>query len=323
MKRILITGANGFVGSYLTQYLQEQGYSVTAMVRNSANCKLLFPHIQQIKTDYSQEDLNTAFSGQDIIIHCAALVRARNWNEYYQANVELTKKVMYAYQLNETNSQLVMLSSQAAAGMAAPCQAKKETDPCNPITDYGRSKRIAEHLLIDGCLKPWTIIRPASVYGPGDKDFLSFFQAIQKHLSVNLGKPDKRISFVYVRELADLISKVLEAKASHYQIFFASDGKTYNQSDFVDALHKVIPTWTLQLQLPDSLLIPIAALSEMGGFLTKKAPVLNWQKKDEITGKNWVVSNEKAKSLLGFKPKPNMVNNLKETYEWYQDKGWL
>ena len=73
----------------------------------------------------------------------------------------------------------------------------------------------------------------------------------------------------------------------------------------------------------DILLVPAAALSEIGGYITKKAPILNWQKKDEIMGKNWVVSIDKAKSLLGFDPKPNLVSNLQETYRWYKSKGWL
>lgn len=321
--KILITGANGFVGSYAAGYLHDMGHEVSALVRHTAQCGLIPPHIHQIRTDYSPENLAEALSGHEIIIHTAATVRARSWDEYRRVNVELTRKLTDAFNACSDTKHFIFLSSQAAAGMAETGMEKHEDDPCNPITDYGRSKRLAEHEIMKSCMKPWTIIRPSSVYGPGDKDFLLFFQAVQNHVSVHIGNPEKRISLLYVRELAELLNLVIMNQASYQQIFFASDGEIYKQDNFIDTLQQVIPSWTLQLHLPDLLLYPFAAFSELGGFLRRKAPVLNWQKKDEILGSNWVVSIDKAKSLLGFQPVPKLTANLRETYSWYKAKGWL
>ncbi|HNX01189.1 MAG TPA: NAD-dependent epimerase/dehydratase family protein [Candidatus Cloacimonadota bacterium] len=323
MKKILITGANGFVGSYLAQFLSLQGYEVTALVRHTAKCELLPANVRLIRTDYCAYDLIKAFIGQDVIIHTAATVRARKWDDYYDINVSLTEKMIEAYHQSEDPTHFIFMSSQAAAGMAQTGQQKHEDDPCTPISDYGRSKLLAEQKIRELCTKPWTIVRPASVYGPGDKDFLIFFKTVKNHFSLHIGNPNKNISLIYVNELAEFIQRVMESKESHNQIFFASDGHTYKQDDFVNGLEHVIPTWTLEVHIPDLILYPAAAFSEIGGFITKKAPVLNWQKKDELLGKNWVVSIEKAKNLLGFDPEPNLISNLQNTYKWYKQKGWL
>jgi nucleoside-diphosphate-sugar epimerase len=323
LKRILITGANGFVGSYLSRFLQKAGYEVTALVCPTADCALLHPETKSLKCDFEHSQLQEILASQDVIIHCAALVRALCWDDYYQANVALTAQLLALYNQLAKPAHFIYLSSQAAAGMAAPGQLKTETDACLPITDYGRSKRLAEHHIMQHSKKPWSIIRPTSVYGPGDKDFLLYFKLVNRHLALTVGPDKKQLSFIYVEELANLIQRVIETPQAQNEIFFAADGKTYRHADLVHALQQAIPNWSISFRIPDTCMKPVALVAEINGRIRKKPPVLSLQKSREIAGENWTVSIAKATRILGFKPQPDLERHICETLHWYRAKGLL
>jgi nucleoside-diphosphate-sugar epimerase len=206
--RIVITGANGFVGSNLTRYLMNAGHEVTALVRKTAGVKLLPIKSRIVEVDYCDtESIKAAIANQDIVIHTAALTRATSWQQMKECNLGITEHIIEAVNASDSIKQLIFLSSQAAAGMGDRHKPKTEEDLPKPITWYGKSKLLAEEAIKNRLLKEYTIIRPVSVYGPGDKDFLQTFKMMKNHISVSLGIKDKYISLIYIDELILFISK--------------------------------------------------------------------------------------------------------------------
>jgi nucleoside-diphosphate-sugar epimerase len=322
--RIAITGANGFVGSNLTRYLMKKGFEVTALVRRTANVSLL--PIKCTVTEIDYNDLNSiqsALAGHDIIIHNAALTRADNWEEMKDINVGLTEKVVEAVNHAESVKQLIFLSSQAAAGLSDKNKPRTEEDIPQPLTWYGKSKLMAEEIIRNRTEKHWTIIRPVSVYGPGDKDFLHTFRMMQNHLSVSLGLRDKFIALIYIDELNLFISKCLENEKAFGQVFFASDGMIYSHKMFSEAMQNAVHTFSLHLAIPDFFVFYCAALGELKNKLQPKSSILCMQKFKELQGRYWTVSIDKARRLLEFNPKPNLANQLHKTWIWYKEQGWL
>jgi nucleoside-diphosphate-sugar epimerase len=322
--RIAITGANGFVGSNLTKYLMKKGHEVTALVRRTANVSLL--PIKSTVAEIDYHDLNSiqsAFAGHDIIIHNAALTRADNWEEMKDINVGLTEKVVEAVNNSDTVKQLIFLSSQAAAGMGELNKPKTEEDIPQPITWYGKSKLMAEEIIRNRLTKNWTIIRPVSVYGPGDKDFLQTFKMMKNHLSVSLGLRDKYISLIYIEELNLFINKCLDNEKAWGQVFFASDGQVYTHKMFSDAMQSAVHTFSLHLAIPDALVFYVAALGELRNKIQPKSSIVNMQKFKELQGRYWTVNIDKARRLLDFNPKPNLAHHLNTTWIWYKEQGWL
>lgn len=322
--KVAITGANGFVGSRLTRFLMNHGHDVTALVRASADVSLLPVKSKIVSIDYNQADeILRIFEGFEIIIHCAAIVRSLNWDDMHSQNTLLTQRIVEAVNNCSSISQIVFLSSQAAAGMGERNKPRIETDPPKPITWYGKSKLMAEDSIRSHCHKDWTIIRPCSVYGPGDKDFLHTFRLMKNHLSFSLGWMEKHMSLIYVDELCSMINLSLGNEAAFKQTFFASDGGEYTHKDFMEAMQTAVQTVSLHISLPDFALFPIAALGEIRSRINHKAEVVSLQKFKELKGRYWIVNIDKSRKLLGYHPKPNLSKNLHSTWVWYKEQGWL
>lgn len=322
--KIAITGANGFVGSSLTRYLMKRNFEVTALVRKTANVSLLPVKARVVEIDYSsQESIQSGLAGQEIVIHCAALTRAASWEEMKEINVGLTEKVAAAVNKSDSVRQLIFLSSQAAAGMGTFNKPKTEEDVPQPVTWYGKSKLMAEDFIRNAIRKDWTIVRPVSVYGPGDKDFLQTFKLMKNHLSVSLGIKDKYISIIYIDELCQFISKCIANKAAFGQVFFASDGQTYTHKMFADAMQNAVHTFSLHIAVPDALAFTVSAFGELRNRFQPKSSLVNLQKFKELQGRFWTVSIDKARRLLGYDPKPNLIHHLHTTWIWYKEQGWL
>jgi len=322
--KVAITGANGFVGSSLTRYLMKRNYEVSSLVRKTANVSLLPVKAKVVEIDYSSEEsIQSGLADQEIVIHCAALTRADNWDEMKEINVTLTEKVIEA--VNKTGSvrQLIFLSSQAAAGMGSFNKPKTEEEIAQPVTWYGKSKLMAEELIRSRTQKDWTIVRPVSVYGPGDKDFLQTFKLMKNHLSVSLGIKDKYISLIYIDELCQMITKCIDNKSALGQVFFASDGNIYTHKMFADAMQNAVHTFSLHIAVPDALAFTVSAFGELRNKFQPKSSIFCLQKFKEMQGRFWTVSIDKPRRLLGFEPKPNLTHHLHTTWIWYKEQGWL
>ncbi len=322
--RIVITGANGFVGSNLTRFLMKKGHDVTALVRKTANVSLLPIKSKIVEIDYcNAESITEAIAGQDIIIHTAALTRANNWLQMKEINVGVTEKLVEAINHSETVKQLIYISSQAAAGMGERYKPKTEEDLAKPITWYGKTKLLAEEVIKNRMLKEWTIIRPVSIYGPGDKDFLQTFKMMKNHLSVSLGIKDKFISLIYIDELMQFIGKCIDNPVAYHQVFFASDGMTYTHRMFSNAMQSAIHTYSLHLTIPDALVFYVATLGELKNKFKPRSSIVTLQKFKELKGRYWTVSIDKARKLLDYHPKPNLTHYIHTTWIWYKEQGWL
>ena len=317
MEKILISGANGFIGSMLSGKLSQK-YDVTCLVRKNADTSLIPYRCHIFKVDYSDtQTLQEIFDKSDVFIHCAAATRAKNWEQIKKINVALTRQMIDATNKSSQMKQFIFLSSQAASGYSKPNIPKTEDDVCNPISLYGKSKLAAENTIKQHCKIPYTIIRPASVYGEGDKDFLQYFKLIKKHLAFFTGFDSFNISLIYVKSLINLIDLTILNKMSYNEIFFASDG-IYTLSEFVKNLEEITKIKAIKIKIPLFILDIIAFFAQILSIFHKRPLLLNKEKVKEIKIRWWIVSNEKAKEILRFEPSDNILNNLSNTYNWYK-----
>ncbi len=325
MKKIVITGSNGFVGSSLARNFFEQRFDVTCLVRFGSNTELIPKECKIYRMNYNNTaEMLEIIEGSDILIHNAASTRAMNWKQFKKVNIDLTEKMLNICNNTKSLKQFVFISSQAAAGPAKDEKhPKKESNRCFPVTMYGKSKLLAENLIKKKSEKQWTIIRPASVYGPGDKDFLQYFKLIKKHLALHIGFKDKYMNLIYIDDLVEMIAKTLGNKKAYNQIFFASDGKTYTLKKFVKSLSLALNTYSITINIPEFMLYPIALTGDIFSIFNKRPSLINREKIKELKTNFWLVNNDKAKNLLGFKSKGNIEHHLETTYKWYKEKGWI
>ncbi|MDY6941348.1 MAG: NAD-dependent epimerase/dehydratase family protein, partial [Cyanobacteriota bacterium] len=181
--KVLVTGANGFTGSYLTKHLVEKGYDVRVLVRKNANCAALegLP-IEYVYGDLADDSpIDEALNNIDIVYHIAALFRAENVPKQYfwDVNVSGTRKVLEAAKRAEVK-RFVHCSTVGVQGEIKNPPAKEE-DPYSPGDYYQDSKKDGEVLALEFFKKenlPGTVVRPVGIYGPGDLRFLKLFKYI-------------------------------------------------------------------------------------------------------------------------------------------------
>ncbi len=322
--RIAITGANGFVGSNLAEYLQSIGHDVCSIVRQSADLSLIDDSAELRYVDYNdRSSLIGAFSECDILIHNAGLTKATSMQQMYLANVQTTVSVLDAVEKLPNLKRFIYISSQAAGRPSHNLVPVTEEQKSLPLTWYGKSKLFAEQHIRTNCKIPWTIIRPASVYGGGDKDFLELFKLITKGINIQIGYQDKYLSLIYIKELCEFIALSIACNAAENQIFYAADGYVYRQNDISDAIMTVLDKKCYKLKVPMALFTAIAKAGDAIGLMKGSAQLINTQKHREITAPGWICSIAKAKELLSWNPRAKLIQNIEETVRWYKENSYL
>lgn len=333
-KRIIITGANGFVGSNLTKYLsQDSSLEVYAMVQPNAPVNFLKDF--QYKDDsqekwfeiiegnlLDEDSIVEAFEDKDVVIHLAGFVS--DWGEkkrFMQMNVEGTKKILRAARIVKA-SRVLYLSSLAVHGFGGHTYENEQAPYAKKNYPYGESKKIGEELVLEWIANnpeaDGAIIRPGFVvYGRYDKN--SFILAIDvinsgKFAFINGGK--RLISYVYVENLCYGISQLIQAQKI---------GGVYNILDGNMTWREWIAKWeqavgrkVTKISVPYVFLVPITAA--MVGFYKllriKKSPPLNFYRIN-IMRKDLAFTNTKIKSELGYNPPIEIDEGINRTLEFY------
>ena len=145
--KVLLTGATGFVGSHIVEELISNKHDIIAIIRKSSNLKWIKDY--PVQFEYCSlndvETLSKIVSSVDVIVHCAGVVRALNWDGYYNTNVIGTQNLVQAALKNKDNiKKFIYISSQAAMGPSQTENPKLLTETENPVSNYGKSKLLAE-----------------------------------------------------------------------------------------------------------------------------------------------------------------------------------
>ncbi len=320
--RIAITGANGFVGSNLANYLHNCGHDIIAVIRPKASSRLIDPAIEVRFTNY-ETGLDKALAGAEVVIHNAGSVRTRTFNDMIAANVGTTRRVLQAFNRSELSRRFIYISSQAASRPSENGKPVSESEPSAPVNWYGRSKLLAERLIRAECEKEWTVLRPVPVYGPGERDFLQVFKALKSGISLQIGLKDQLLNLIHIDDLCSLTEACLENPQAANEIFFAADGETYTQREFMAVSARLLGKKNLHLSVPKPIATAVFSLGDLFEKASGKVGLVNRQKMKEVVGPSWVCGIEKARTLLGWEPGVALEEGLTSTFEWYAKKSLL
>jgi UDP-glucose 4-epimerase len=326
-KRVLITGASGFVGYHLIEEALNNNLDVYVAVRKTSQVD----HLKHFNITYTYPDLGNIIELKkefkekqyDYIIHAAGVTTARSADEYNTVNAEYTFNLAAAAKETDINLKaFVLISSLAAVGPLNTLTGiiTEETFP-NPITAYGRSKLLAEEKLKSISSLNYTILRPTAIYGPRDKDIFIFFKQLKFGIEPYIGSKDQKLSFIYVKDLVHVAIKSLSN--SNQRTYNLSDGNFYSRYELAAIAKIVLNLKTVKFHLPVNFVKIIAFVSEKVGSLNNKAAVLNSEKLQELMAANWSCEIEKAKHDLGYYPLYNLDAGLTETLNWYKTNKWL
>jgi nucleoside-diphosphate-sugar epimerase len=327
VKKVLITGGTGFVGSHVTELLLNRGYSVTCLVRDPSNIKWLSGlDIEVVRGDcLLPETLESAVQRASIVIHAAGLTKAKGAREYYEVNHIGTQNILEAcMRHNPGLEKFVLISSLAAAGPSRDGKPVTAQDVPSPVSDYGKSKLLAEQEVLKYReLFPVVILRPSAVYGPRDRDMYELFRWAARGMTLEISGKERLLNFCYVGDLVQAIILALEKQPPSGSIFFVAEKRPYSWSEFREALLTTGEVKAVTIKIPKMAAYLIGLLSELGSLFTSKPALTNRQKIREAVQQYWTCDLETIEKALGFKSVFPLQQGLQITWRWYRDNGWL
>ncbi len=330
--KILITGASGFIGSFIVEEALKRGFETWAAVRKSSSRAFLTDkriHFIELNLS-SKEQLTEQLRGQafDYVVHAAGVTKCLNKADFRRINTEGTKNLVEALlEVKMPLKRLVFVSSLSVFGAIKekmPYDEIREGDTPQPNTEYGRSKLAAERYLESlGQRVPYIILRPTGVYGPREKDYFMMAKSIKQHIDFAVGFQRQDITFVYVTDVVQAVFLALE-KGETGRKYFLSDGEVYQSSTFSDLIHEQLGRpWWLRITAPTWVLRIVTFFGEYAGRMTGKVTALNNDKYNILKQRNWRCDIEPARKELGFEPQVKLEEGVKTTIKWYQDNKWL
>jgi nucleoside-diphosphate-sugar epimerase len=265
------------------------------------------------------------WEGVTHVFHLAGVTKGRTLAHFRAGNVFPTANVLAALAARSgVPPRVVLVSSQAAAGPASAADAPvREADRPVPVENYGRSKLQAEQAVAryrDSL--PITIIRPSSVYGPRDRDFLKVFRQASSRVAVHAAPRDHSFSLVHVSDLVSALILAAEHPAAAGKTYFVGDAPVTWRGLYHEVAQAASAT-PIQLQLP---LVAVRIAAHAGDLLstiTGRVSLLNKNKAALARPRWWLCDASRARGELGWQPAMPLQRGVQETYLWYVTAGWL
>ena len=315
------------MGSHVVELLLEQGYDVTCLVRDTHHLSWLQGrNISVIRGDCTDADsLKAAARGVSMVIHLAGLTKAKHASEYYRVNYQGTRNVLTA--CAETSPGLrkfVFISSLAAAGPSPDGRPLTESDEPRPVSDYGKSKLLAEQEALRYRDRfPVVILRPSAVYGPRDRDMFELFRWACRGVTLSMAGGERFINPCFVSDLARAVLKAATTTTPSGSIYFIAESRTYSWTEFRQTLLATGGVSAVDIKVPVAAAYGIGLISELVALFGSRAAVTSRQKIREAAQRSWLCSTAKAETELGFSHAFSLKQGLGITWQWYRQNHWL
>lgn len=329
MTKILITGASGFIGSFMVERALALGMETWAAVRPTSSRKYLTDkrihfinlNLGNEKELYTQlkEHLDTEGRPFDYVIHAAGATKCRRAEDFFSINAEGTERLALSLRLTEAlkaDGRFVFISSLSVMGQAheKDNQPITEHDLPVPNTAYGASKLQAESLLADVKGLNYVVLRPTGVYGPRERDYAMMAQSIRRHIDFAVGYRPQTLTFIYVADLVDAAFLALEHGECGRK-YFLTDGAEYSSRAFSDliqqrlgvrhVLHVTAPLWVLRV---------VSWIAEHAARMLGTTSTLNSDKYRIMCQRNWRCDITPARKELGYCPQWPLKRGVGATF---------
>jgi len=323
----VVTGATGFIGSHLVDYLVGHGCIVHALVRETSDRRWLNKSnkVKVHTVDLLQSSPINFLQEADYLFHCAGLTKAKTRDDYFSGNVH-SCEILYerCVAIGANLKTIIHLSSLAAAGPSAQGEAVQEKNPCKPVTYYGESKLAGEKIALKYASSlPIVIIRPPVVYGPREKNFFVYLKKLSQGWNIKIGTTRRELSLVYVTDIVRAMVRAAVCYPKNEKIYYVTDGEHHVWNDISDSAMKILNVRAKTLFIPEVLLRFLSSISEVLAWFGPKPALFDRQRVIDICQTSWIASPKSFFESHKFQPKYNLVKGLKETIDWGKKNNWL
>ena len=325
--KVALTGASGYTGGHILKRLLARGDAVKALVREASVTPELRASGAEIVTGRlgNADDAQRLVEGCDAVMHVAAVYRtAGHPDSYYrEVNVEGTRRLLEAA-LAAGGRRFVHTSTVGVHGDVKNPPID-EMGPIAPSDIYQETKAEADTLAREFGRTHGievAIVRPAAIYGPGETRLLKVFKGIARgrYAVVGTGKPHYHL--VYIDDLVDGFLLALDRPEAAGETFIIAGPRSISQDELAREVAQAtggsvwpfhIPAWPIQRlgDLVEAVCIPFGI----------EPPI--HRRRVDFWVKNRSFSIDKARRLLGYEPRVDVVEGIARTARWYRENGWL
>lgn len=283
--KVIITGASGFVGQNLSNYLKKSEILAQDFSLRSNDWKLALS------------------SPAEAIIHLAGKAHdtsnTSDASDYFKVNTDLTIELFNSFLKSEISDFFYFSSVKAVADTVDGVLTEEFS--ANPLTPYGQSKWKAEQYLSSQRLpadKRLFIIRPCMIHGPGNKGNLNLlYKLVQKGIPWPLANFENQRSFISIENVAYLVECMLKNKAVISGVYNFADDESISTNELISLMNQAIGKKPRFLKINKKAIIQVAKIGDALHF------PLNSEKLKKLT-ESYVVSNTKIKEVLHIKKLP-------------------
>ena len=336
-KRILVTGATGFIGLNLVKSLIDQGHQVSALVRAQSKASKT-NQLKKMGATLVQADLqdkislSRAVADQQVVFHLAVVARAVKLETFRKVNLVGLGNLLESVTENCDDAKFVHVSTLSAAGPSKPGMPNREDLVAAPISNYGKSKRDAENLAAQFCDRlNISIVRPPVVLGPHDFRGGQMFKLIQRWgIHFTPGKIANEYSVIHVEDLCSALiavarhGKPITRKDSIAGMYYAAADEIITYRNLGAMINQALGRQSMMnLPIPHALLKLIGSFNTLVGNLSGQPRFLNFDKVRDMTAGSWSCENRKLKEETGFTLPVKLADRIAQTVHWYCNSGWL
>ena len=325
--KALVTGANGFTGSYLIKNLLLKGYTVRGLVRKSSKLDLIDGlDIELEYADLAKDEIsNDIMNGIDVVYHVGAAFRIEGVPQSYfwDVNVEGTRKLLEAAK-NAGVKKFIHCSTVGVQGDIENPPAK-ETHPYNPGDYYQESKLDGEKLALKFFKEvglAGTVVRPVGIYGPGDTRFLKLFKMINSGKFKMIGNGEVLYHLTFVEDLVEGFVLAGESEKANNEIFTIGGEEYLTLNKLVAKIAKILDKPVSKIKIP---VWPVWLAGALCEFICKPLRISPpiFRRRIDFFVKDRAFDITKAKTILNYQPKVSLEEGLKRTAEWYKEQGLI
>ncbi len=323
-RKVLVTGATGFIGGYLVRALCEAGYPVRALVRNEARAPTA-PGVELYTGDLLRPDSLVGIEqGVEVVVHCASILG--KWGTpnalLHDVNVQGSINLLARFE-GIALRRYVHLS---AGGVTGPVRQGfvDETYVCKPATPYEKTKLLAEQQVLKLSRRmgiPATVVRPTFTYGPGDPHKIGLFRAVKTGRYAFIGDGESVNHPVFVEDLVSGIRLVLD-KGRTGEVYIIGGERPVTKRELVDTIADTLGVKRPTLRIPRWLAVAVAWKLEALGRLLRFEPILT-RSRVMMMADNFGYSIAKARDELGYAPQTDLGQGIAMTIRSYREAGLL
>lgn len=329
MKRVLITGGTGFIGSRLALHCRQLGHKVTVLGQTNTapeehNKRLLEDN--GVKVDLvsmkDEDRLGVHARVSDVVYHLAAAQHEANVPDQHfrDVNVEGTRRLLDVC----AESRVQRFVHGSTIGVYGSLEGViDETSPENPDNIYGTTKLEGERVALSYRDQlPVTVIRISETYGPGDRRLLKLFRAINKNMFFLIGNGKNLHHLVYIDDLVGGMVSASEADEAKGEVFLLAGDRPFSTREMVNTVAATLDKPPLRWWLPLAPFVAVAYVLE--GILRPLGiqPPIHRRRLDFFR-KSFVLSSDKAKHRLNYVPCVDFAAGATATAKWYRQEGLL